>query len=114
MSALSPCPFCGDERPFVEKEIPFRDNICHVECFRCGARGPCESADDRAVASWNKRLAQDEPDEALLALAWVCASLPFEDRSLPVHLLPPEYVARQVMRAKVYASTAPTLPESKP
>jgi len=55
MSAPARCPFCGDERAFVEKGVPFDDGICHVECARCGAHGPVESAEDRAVGVWNLR-----------------------------------------------------------
>lgn len=48
------CPFCGDERNLVEIGVPFE--ICHVECARCGAHGPVESAEDRAISAWNVRI----------------------------------------------------------
>lgn len=60
---------------------------------------------DRWFAAAGQR--QDELNEAHLALAWVAGSLPFESETLPAHLAPPEFVRRQVQRAKMYASTVP-------
>lgn len=58
------CPFCGDPRNAVERSVPFE--ICHVECGRCGAHGPVESAEDRALSAWNTRIGREVrlPDNA--------------------------------------------------
>lgn len=55
---------------------------------------------------------QDELNEAHRALAWACMNLRFEDQNLPEHLRPPEFVTRQVKRAKAqYPTRISTLDE---
>jgi len=58
--AFAPCPFCADEVAFIE---PDGDGIYHAECQRCGAHGPVESAEDRAISSWNRRILVAAPDD---------------------------------------------------
>jgi len=78
---FAPCPFCADEVAFIE---PDGDGIYHAECQRCGAHGPVESAEDRAISSWNRRILGAAPDdgfsrEELQALVALSA---FETRPL--------------------------------
>jgi len=74
--SAAPCPFCGCTATIIETVEP-RDPepIYHAECWRCGARGPVEDANDKALASWNlriaatlhgehKKLAATEPEDA--------------------------------------------------
>lgn len=55
--SAAPCPFCGCTATIIETVEP-RDPepIYHAECWRCGARGPVEDANDKALQSWNVRV----------------------------------------------------------
>lgn len=105
---------CGDERHctcvgplrhelHAEREKRARDVRMAAEAIRKLAF--YQEQRDRWYAAAGQR--QDELNEAHLALAWVAGSLPFEDENLPAHLAPPEFVQRQVQRAKTYAATVP-------
>lgn len=51
MTALQPCPFCGDPAPIVESD----GYTSYVQCNGCGATGPPFEEDEPAVEGWNRR-----------------------------------------------------------
>lgn len=69
--SLKPCPFCGGEA----KSCHIRDGR-QIVCTACGGRGPSEfhgpvimeSAEERAVAGWNRRAHDADMLAALSAL----------------------------------------------
>ena len=64
MIALIPCPFCGDERRYLDAVRCRLEDLtlwsAHVYC-RCGARGPeahgpgPAAAEEAASIAWNRR-----------------------------------------------------------
>lgn len=62
---LLACPFCDFYSEIIEaSELSDPDPIYHVECWRCGARGPVEDSSDKAVKSWNRRALSAPQGEA--------------------------------------------------
>lgn len=47
-----PCPFCGSKLTFIEYS---EFGNCAVMCGNCGAYGPFEYTEGRAIAIWNER-----------------------------------------------------------
>lgn len=51
---LKQCPFCRSDDLTIELQpITGRE---YVSCERCGAEGPKETSETRAVSKWNTRL----------------------------------------------------------
>lgn len=57
---MNPCPFCGS--------TPLCTDLVYLECDEepaaliqcgCGARGPCETNEEKAVAAWNRRVSSE-------------------------------------------------------
>jgi len=99
------CTCVGPLRHILQAERDERARDVRMAAEATRKLALCQEQRDRWYASAGQR--QDELNEAHLALAWVCGSLPFESESLPAHLAPPKFVRRQVARAKAYASTCP-------
>lgn len=54
---ISPCPFCGDERPpeHIVEEVKDEPSIHSLCCQCCGAEGPLAVSKDAALSVWEGR-----------------------------------------------------------
>lgn len=60
MSALKPCPFCGERSiKAVSRGVPEQWVYCHV----CDASGPVKSDMQHARAAWNRRAGDEEVEK---------------------------------------------------
>ena len=110
---------CGDERHCacvgpLREELKFAHEAAELHigigARAIRARAEAEEQRDRWYGAAGQR--QDELNEAHRALAWICGSLPFDRPDLPGLLRPPEFVTRQVKRAKAaYPTRLSTLDE---
>lgn len=49
---LKSCPFCGRVTGCLHSPEP---ELHVVQCMNCGARKPCSSTPEEAIAAWNRR-----------------------------------------------------------
>jgi Lar family restriction alleviation protein len=54
MSEMLPCPFCGDDDPFIITSDDEGDDWYQVEC-RCGGGTAGSHIEEDAVEMWNRR-----------------------------------------------------------
>lgn len=59
MSALLPCPFCGEGADLME----LFEGFCG-ECGNCETTGPAAETEAAAIAAWNQRATPADPDPA--------------------------------------------------
>lgn len=61
LEKLKPCPFCGDEHPFVNKiKTNFFEDRYAVMCENCQSMGKYCKTEDQAIEAWNRRTSDDE------------------------------------------------------
>ena len=54
---LKPCPFCGDDMPFVnEYKTNFFETRFYVVCEICQSKGKSCKSRKEAIQSWNRRV----------------------------------------------------------
>lgn len=73
VSALKPCPFCGEGNHFypMDRRIPYR-----IKCGGCDGEGGAGSTIEIAINLWNTRIqppevSEDELVEIVYASTWV-------------------------------------------
>lgn len=65
MSALKPCPFCGERADFVRRGTPRQS--CIVACETCGATHESTDEGNRSGDWWNRRAPVEITDEMVKA-----------------------------------------------
>lgn len=58
MEKLKPCPFCGDDKPYVYQSLTRAGRVSAVNCSKCGARGAQKKKAEDAVELWNHRICE--------------------------------------------------------
>ena len=59
---MRPCPFCGDNMPFVKEYDSLRpgEHFWRVNCQECWAIGPEGDSSAEAIERWNERYTDEE------------------------------------------------------
>lgn len=56
---MTPCPFCGDDAPFLHERIIHHNTKRYKDyyyfCGNCQSEGPCADSKDEAERLWNDR-----------------------------------------------------------
>ena len=52
---IMPCPFCGNEDPFLHRVVGLGMPYWRVICFGCGAKSQSMMTKIQTVSLWNRR-----------------------------------------------------------